>query len=92
MTAEKERPADMINNSNLGTWMTWGDIVKTYPNRWVYITNIKKDNRGFVVGGILEVVCKDPEVDLVEDILTDKNKKGLFDRTTELPGNILWVE
>ena len=44
------------------------------------------------MGGILEVVCKDPEVDLVEDILTDKNKRGYFERTTEIPGNVLWVE
>ncbi len=87
-----KRPGDMINNLNLGTWMSWDDIVKTYPNRWVFTTNCEKDSKNHVIGGILEVVCKDPEVDLVEDILTDTNKKGYFERTTEIPGNVLWVE
>ena len=92
MVAEVKRPMDMIENSNIGKWMSWDDIVRTYPNRWVYITNYEKDTTNNVVGGILEVVCRDPEVDLVEDILTDKNKRGYFERTTEIPGNVLWVE
>ncbi|MBO6133668.1 MAG: hypothetical protein J6P05_04965 [Lachnospiraceae bacterium] len=90
MAVEKKRPEDMINNSNIGKWMSWDDIVKTYPDRWVFITDYKKNERNSVIGGILEAVCKDPEVDLVEDILIDK--KGYFERTTELPGNVLWVE
>ena len=92
MPTAVKRPKDMINNSNLGKWMSWADIKRTYPDRWVYITNFEKDKRNNIAGGILEVVCEEPEVDLVKDILLDESKKGYFDRTTELPGNVLWVE
>ena len=92
MTEAVKRPKDMINNSNLGTWMSWGDIVKTYPNRWVYLTDYKLDEGSNIVGGVLSVVCSEPEFPLVEDIITDASKEGIMDRTTELPGNILWVE
>ena len=92
MVAAVKRPKDMIDNSNIGKWMSWDDIVRTYPNRWVFVTDCKLDNENNLLGGVLEVVCKDPEVDLVEDILTDRSKKGCFERTTELPGNVLWVE
>ena len=92
MATEKKYPMDMVNNSNLGKWMKWADIINLYPNRWVFITNLKLDETDNLIGGVLEVVCKDSEVDLVKDILTDKSKKGCFERTTELPGNILWVE
>ena len=90
MSTAVKRPNDMINNSNLGKWMSWKDIVSTYPDRWVLITNYEKNERNSVIGGILEAVCKDPEVDLLEDILT--SKKGYFERTTEIPGNVLWVD
>lgn len=90
--AKHQRPADMIGNSNIGKWMSWDDIVKTYPDRWVFVTDCRLDDANNLLGGVLEVVCKDPEVDLVEDILTDNRKKGCFERTTELPGNVLWVE
>ena len=92
MTEQVNRPADMIDNANLGTWMNWSDIVKRYPDRWVYITDYKIDDTSNVIGGILRVVCREPEFAMVEDILTDKSKKGYLGRTTELPGNILWVE
>ena len=92
MVAEVKRPKDMVNNTNLGKWMSWGDIVKAYPNRWIYLTNYELDENSDIVGGILSVVCCEPEFSLVEDIIGDKSKKGILDRTTELPGNILWVE
>lgn len=92
MVAETKRPKDMINNKNIGTYMTWSDIVKTYPDRWVYLTDYKLDEGSNIIGGTLSVVCSEPEFPLVEDIITDKNKEGIMDRTTDLPGNILWVE
>ena len=76
MTTTVKRPKDMINNSNLGKWMSWSDIKKTYPDRWVLITNYEKNERNSVIGGILVAVCKDSEVDLLEDILT--SKKGYY--------------
>ena len=92
MIEQVDRPVDMIDNANLGTWMNWSDIVKAYPDRWVYLTDYKLDNKSNIIGGILRVVCREPEFSLVEDILTDKSRRGYLDRTTELPGNILWVE
>ena len=40
MTEQVNRPADMIDNDNLGTWMNWSDIVKAYLDRWGYLTDI----------------------------------------------------
>ncbi|MBO4375257.1 MAG: hypothetical protein J5829_09145 [Lachnospiraceae bacterium] len=91
-TQQVQRPVDMINNVHLGTWMEWKDIVSLFPNRWVFLTDYKLDDKSNIVGGILKVVCKETEFSLVEDILTEKNRDGFLHRTTELPGNILWVE
>ncbi|MCR4908784.1 MAG: hypothetical protein K5985_08130 [Lachnospiraceae bacterium] len=92
MLAERQLPKDMINNENIGTYMTWKDIVHLYPDRWVYLTDFELDSRRNIVGGILRIVCEEPEFSLVEDIIMEKGKKGYLKRTTELPGNILWVE
>ena len=43
MTEEKTYPKDMIDNKNIGTYMTWKDIVQKYPNRWVYLTDYEMD-------------------------------------------------
>ena len=91
-TQQIQRPIDMIDNVHLDTWMSWDDIVKLYPNRWVFLTDYELDNKSNIVGGILNVVCRETEFPLVEDILTDKSRKGYLHRTTEVPGNILWVE
>ena len=92
MVAERQCPEDMIDNKYLGTYMTWKDIVQKYPNRWVYLTDYELDKNDRIIGGILTVVCREPEIRLITDIITGSNKGGIFDRTTELPGNILWVE
>ncbi|MBR1629598.1 MAG: hypothetical protein IJ679_10115 [Lachnospiraceae bacterium] len=92
MKEEKERPVDMVNNSNLGKWMSWSDIVHLYPDRWIYLTDFKLDSKSNIIGGVLRIVCREPEFSLVEDLMTDRSKPGYLHRTTELPGNILWVE
>ncbi len=90
--SEKKRPKDMINNEHLGTWMSWEEIVKLYPNRWIYLTDFQTDERSQIIGGVLRMVCREPEFIFVKDILTDRSKHGYLNRTTELPGNVLWVE
>lgn len=92
MTGQAVRPTDMINNSYLDTWMKWSDIVKLFPDRWIYLTDYELDSKRNIIGGILKVVCRESEFTMVEDILTDKSKKGYLHRTTEIPGNVLWVE
>lgn len=92
MITAVKRPLDMIDNEYIGKWMKWSDIVRLFPNRWVYLTNYEMDKRKNIIGGILKVVCKEPELSLVEDILSDDDDIGVLDRTTEPPGNILWVD
>ena len=44
-TQQVQRPVDMINNVHLGTWMEWKDIVSLVPNRWVYLTDYRLDDK-----------------------------------------------
>ena len=72
MAEEIKRPKDLINNNNLGKWMNWSDIVNLYPDRWIYLTDFKLDEGSNIIGGILSVVCSEPEFPLVEDFIGTK--------------------
>ena len=86
-----ELPKDMINNPYLGKWMLWKDVVKLFPDRWIFLMDPVFDEKKQFIGGSLKVVCREPEFKLVESIMTGENE-WYITRTTELPGNILWVD
>ena len=60
-----KRPKDMINKSNLGKWMSWSDIKKTYPDRGqidedvIRTIELKEDE---VLIGSFTVFAKDAEI------------------------------
>ena len=45
----------------LNNYMTWNEIVKKYPDKWVMITDAELDESGRVIAGNLIVVCTDFE-------------------------------
>ena len=70
-----------------GKMMKWEDIVKTFPSRWVYLTDYEKNGpdiiKGRVVGVVVDkengdmyVYCRDNNIDYTRSRTTDD--EGVF--------------
>ncbi len=65
--------------------MKWDEIVEKYPNRWVALSDCKKDGP-YILEGVLLAVCKEPERYDTELALEEKGIPFIWRRTTELEG------
>ena len=48
----------MVENPHLGKWMSWDEIVRIYPNRWVLLTNYKKMKETVWLGESLKLCAR----------------------------------
>lgn len=67
------------------TVMSWEEIKKRYPDRWVAISDYKKDGP-FIIEGIPVEVCEERDMYDAEVALKQKGIPFVWRRTTELEG------
>ena len=67
------------------TLMTWAEIKKAYPDRWVALTDYKKDGPT-IIEGIPIKVCEEKDMYSAERELREKGIPFIWRRTTELEG------
>ena len=67
------------------TLMSWEEIKYRYPDRWVAISNYKKDGP-VILEGIPVEVCEESDMYDAEVALKQKGIAFVWRRTTELDG------
>ncbi len=67
------------------TMMTWAEIKKEYPDRWVALIEYKKDGPT-ILEGIPVRVCEEKDMYAAELELRKKGLSFIWRRTTELEG------
>lgn len=65
--------------------MTWEEIVKKYPDRWVALTDCKMDGPDIIEGLVL-CVCEEKDMDSAEIEIMNNKIPFMWERTTELEG------
>lgn len=65
--------------------MKWDEIVEKYPDRWVALSDYKKDGP-YILEGVLQAVCIDTDRYETELSLREKGISHIWRRTTELEG------
>lgn len=70
--------------------MNWDEIVKAFPDKWVALTDYKL-TRSSDIQGIVKAACTEDKMDDYDKALSKDNKKVLWIRTSEIGGNMLWV-
>jgi hypothetical protein len=55
----------------MGLLMTWEEIQKKYPDQWVSMINLTRDQNGMVKGGV--VVAAEPDLKIVTQKLKKEN-------------------
>lgn len=74
----------------IGTKLTYEEVVKLFPDRWVGFSEPKFDGATFIEG-IFRYACIDRESSSREVKLMKQGYKIFSFRTTELPGGALWL-
>ncbi len=71
--------------------MKWDEIVEKYPDRWVALSDYKKDGP-YILEAVPVAVCIDTDRYETELSLREKGVSHIWRRTTELEGaNAIWV-
>ena len=79
----------------IGTRMNWSTIQEKFPDRWIALRDVDfEDQYSTFTSGVLVAVCKDFEVSKISEHLRNENlNDGVYwQRSTELEGNVLWIE
>ena len=77
----REEWSGLMNN----TVMSWNEIQKQYPDRWVALADYKKDGP-LVLEGVPLEVCEERDMYDAEISLRQKGIPFIWRRTTELEG------
>ena len=81
-----------VLDSVLGRRYSWDEIVKMFPDKWVALTEYEFKGAD-VTSGVLQAVCSDEKITENDTPLREKGLKKIYwRRTTDLPGNLLWVD
>lgn len=65
--------------------LTWEEIVKKYPERWVVLDDVKKDG-ATIISGVVVNVCSDEDIDSYFFDTVKSGKRYTKRRTSEMRG------
>ncbi len=65
--------------------LTWEEIVKKYPERWVVLDDVKNDG-ATIISGVVVNVCSDEDIDSYFFDTVKSGKRYTKRRTSEMRG------
>ena len=72
--------------------MTWEELQSTYPNKWVFIKDVKRnENRDIVAFELLKVCNKEEKAKWLEFYLKQPYKFECIRTTENIPNAGIWL-